>query len=151
NPYGIALDSSGNIYVADAGAVSVFVYPALGSSTGLLDESPTDTISGPLTELGEPLFVAIQPAVAPTPTPSATATGATPTATATATQTATPTGTPTPTTTLSASPAKLNLGSVDATGTSKSKKVSLTNKGTIAALIETVTATPPFAIAGGAN
>ena len=130
----------------------MFVYPALAiSGTGLLDEAPTDTISGPLTELGDPLFVAIQPAVAPTPTPSATATGATPTATATATQTATPTGTPTPTTTLSASPAKLNLGSVDATGTSKSKKVSLTNKGTIAAVIGSVTATPPFVVAGGEN
>ncbi|MGA7618493.1 NHL repeat-containing protein [Candidatus Binatus sp.] len=152
NPYGIALDSSGNIYVADVGAASVFVYPALAiSGTGLLDEAPTDTISGPLTELGDPLFVAIQPAVAPTPTPSATATGATPTATATATQTATPTGTPTPTTTLSASPAKLNLGSVDATGTSKSKKVSLTNKGAIAAVIGSVTATPPFVVAGGEN
>ena len=84
DPYGIVVDSSGNIYVADVGAESVFVYPALAiSGTGPLDESPTDTISGPLTELGKPLFVAIQPAVAPTPTPSATATGATPTATAT--------------------------------------------------------------------
>ena len=157
NPYGIALDSSANIYVADAGAVSVFVYPALGGSgwvagpPATYSVAPTDTISGPLTELGDPLFVAIQPAVAPTPTPSATATGATPTATATATQTATPTGTPTPTTTLSATPAKLNLGSVDATGTSKSKKVSLANKGTIAAVIESVTATPPFVVAGGEN
>ena len=153
NPYGIVVDSSGNIYVADVSAESVFVYPALAiSGTGPLDEAPTDTISGPLTELGKPLFVAIQPAVAPTPTPSATATGATPTATATATQTrhANPTQ-PTPTTTLSASPAKLNLGNVDATGTSKSKKVSLTNKGTIAAVIGSVTATPPFVVAGGAN
>ena len=69
------MDSSGNIYVADAGAASVFVYPPLGSSTGTLNEAPTATISGPLTELGEPLFVAIQPAAAgPTPTPTATAT-----------------------------------------------------------------------------
>ncbi len=153
DPYGIVVDSSGNIYVADVSAESVFVYPALAiSGTGPLDESPTDTISGPLTELGKPLFVAIQPAVAPTPTPSATATGATPTATATGvTPTPTPTATATPTTTLSAAPAKLNLGNVDATGTSKSKKVSLTNKGTIAAVIESVTATPPFVVAGGAN
>jgi hypothetical protein len=55
---------------------------------------------------------------------------------------------PTPTT-LSAAPATINLGSVDATGTSKPKKVALTNKGTTAALIESVTAPPPFAIAGG--
>jgi DNA-binding beta-propeller fold protein YncE len=82
-PYGIALDSNRNIYVADFSANSVFTYPALGSSTGLLNEAPTATISGPLTELGEPQFIAVQPAVAPTPT-------------ATATATATPTATPTP-------------------------------------------------------
>ncbi len=177
-PYGIEVDSSGNIYVADAGAASVFVYPALGSSTGPLNESPTATISGPLTELGEPLFVAIQPAAAPTPTPTATATGGTPTATATATKTATPTptatgsgaptATPTPTatatatptvtptavsspTTLSAAPATISFGSVDATATSKPKKVALTNKGTNAAVIGSVTVTPPFAVAGSAN
>ena len=81
----------------DSGAASVFAYPALGSSTGPLNEFPTATISGPFTELAEPVFVALQPAAAPTPTPTATATGATPTATATATQTATPTATATPT------------------------------------------------------
>ena len=176
-PSGVTLDSSGNIYVADAGAASVFVYPPLGSSTGTLNEPPTDTISGPYTELGEPLFVAIQPGPAgPTPTPTATATGGTPTktATATATKTATatptktatptatatatgvtptptPTATATPTTTLSASPAKISFGSVDTTGTSKPKKVTLTNKGAIAAVIGSVTATPPFVVAGGAN
>ncbi len=53
---------------------------------------------------------------------------------------------PTPTT-LSAAPLKLNFGNVDATGTSKPKKVTLTNKGTAAALIGSVTATPPFVIA----
>ena len=139
--------------------------------------APSATISGPLTELGEPLFVAIQPGPAgPTPTPTATATGAyadknrdgdgdetatatatktaTPTATATATgvtPTPTPTATATPTTTLSAAPATINFGSVDATGTSKPKKVTLTNKGTIAAVIGSVTATPPFVVAGGEN
>ncbi len=40
------------------------------------------------------------------------------------------------------------MGSVDATGTSKPKKVALTNKGTIAAVIGSVTATPPFVVAG---
>jgi len=54
-------------------------------------------------------------------------------------------------TTLSAAPATINSGSVDATGTSKPKKVTLTNKGTIAAAIGSVTATPPFAIASGTD
>ena len=55
------------------------------------------------------------------------------------------------TTTLSASPTSLNFGNVDATGTSKPKKVELTNKGTTAAAIGSVTATAPFVIAGGTN
>ena len=129
-PVGVALDSSGNIYVPDSGAESVFVYPPLGSSTGLLNEAPSTTISGPLTQLGDPLFIAFQPATTASPTPSPS---------------------PTPTTTLSASPAKLGFGSVDASGNSKPKKVTLTNKDTIAAVIGSVTATAPFAIAGGAD
>ena len=52
---------------------------------------------------------------------------------------------------LTASPTKLNFGNVAAPGTSKPKKVKLTNKGTIPAHISTVTATAPFTIAGGAN
>ena len=49
NPYGIAVDSSG-IYVADEKAESVFVYSALGSNTGLLNEAPSSgTISTTLT------------------------------------------------------------------------------------------------------
>ena len=57
-----------NIYVADQseGSDSVFVYPPLGSSTGLLDEPPAATINGPLTELGEPLRIALQPGATPT-------------------------------------------------------------------------------------
>jgi sugar lactone lactonase YvrE len=154
-PDGIAVDSSGNIYVADQGHEgngpgSVFVYPPLGSSTGTLNEPPAATISGPLTELGDPVLIALQPGATPTPTVSATPTK---TATPTATATVTPTPTVTPTavsspTTLSASPTTIKFGNVDATGTSKPKKVTLTNKGTAAAVIESVTATPPFAIAG---
>jgi sugar lactone lactonase YvrE len=64
-PYGIALDSGGNVYVADNDAVSVFVYPALGNSTGTLNEAPTETIGGPLTELYDPLFIAIPPGIRP--------------------------------------------------------------------------------------
>jgi hypothetical protein len=64
----------------------------------------------------------------------------------------TPTPTPAPTPTeLTASPGKLNFGNIDVPGTSKPKRVTLTNKGTLAAQISTVTATAPFTIAGGAN
>ncbi len=65
NPYGIALDSSRNIYVADDGSyaneftASVFVYPALGSSTGMLNEAPTATISGSDTGLSFPMGIAL--------------------------------------------------------------------------------------------
>ena len=63
SPTGIALDSSGNIYVADNGGMfadpSVFVYPPLGSSTGLLNESPTATISGSNTGLSYPKGIAL--------------------------------------------------------------------------------------------
>jgi len=226
-PIGTVVDSSGDIYVADSHAASVFAYPPLASSTGLPNESPTATISGPLTELSQPLFIGIPLVVGPTPTvtvtPTATATAtATLTATATATTTATPTVTPTatntatatasvtatatasatptatdtptatqtatatasatasstatPTATLTATaittltptatqtatatptaspmtvmtavPATLNFGTVNATGTSNVKKVALINQGPAIATIESVTATPPFAIVG---
>jgi sugar lactone lactonase YvrE len=58
-PAGIAVDSSGKIYVADSGAASVFVYPALGSSTGTLNEAPTASISGGSTELSSPAGIAV--------------------------------------------------------------------------------------------
>jgi DNA-binding beta-propeller fold protein YncE len=78
-PEGIALDSSDKIYVADPCDAcdglppNVFVYPELGSSAGLLNEVPAATISGPLTELIGPVFVAFQPSAAATPTATATA------------------------------------------------------------------------------
>jgi sugar lactone lactonase YvrE len=226
-PIGTVVDSSGDIYVADSRAGSVFAYPPLASSTGLPNESPTATISGPLTELSQPLFIGIPLVVGPTPTvtvtPTATATAtatltatatatttatptvtptatdtatatasvtatatasatptatdtptatqtatatasatasstATPTATLTATaittvtptatQTATPTPTGTPMTVMIAAPATLNFGIIDATGTSNVKKVALINQGPAIASIESVTATPPFAIVG---
>lgn len=52
-PSGVALDSSGNIYVANFGGTdgSITVYPPLGSSTGSLNEAPTATIAGPNTGL----------------------------------------------------------------------------------------------------
>ena len=60
SPYGIAVDSTtGNIYVADALATSLFVYPALGNSVGLPDEVPLVTIKGSKTGLGWPQGIAL--------------------------------------------------------------------------------------------
>ncbi len=168
-PSGIAVDFGGKIYVADNGATSVFVYPALGSSTGPLNEAPIATISGNSTGLSEPIGIAVDSSgniyvadngeifvpgnvfvfsagshgnVAPTATISGPLTElAAPLFIAF--QPTTPT--------LSAAPAKLSFGSVDATATSKPKKVTLTNKGAIAAVIGSVSATPPFAIASGGD
>ncbi len=90
-----------------------------------------------------------------TATPTSTATkGRTPTATPTATRTATPTATPTAivaSTTLTASPSTINFGKVDATGTSKLVKVTLTNKGTVTANIANITASASFIIASSGN
>ena len=58
NPYGIALDSSANIYVADDGATSVFVYSA--GSTG--DAAPIAIISGGDTGLSDPYGIALDSA-----------------------------------------------------------------------------------------
>ncbi len=59
SPLGIAVDSSGKIYVTDGD--NVFVYPALGSSTGTLDEFPTARISGSNTGLMAPEGIAVDP------------------------------------------------------------------------------------------
>jgi sugar lactone lactonase YvrE len=129
-PLGISVDSGGAIYVADAGtgesgtgAPSVFVYPALGSSTGNINEAPIATISGAQTGLGNPQYVAIGSGIVPTPT--ATATGKTPSATPTRTATASPTATatrtatasPTATATRTATPTASSTGSSSATPT----------------------------------
>jgi sugar lactone lactonase YvrE len=163
SPESIALDSSRNIYVADEGnpyngiPASVFAYPALGGSGWIAgppatySEAPTATISGPLTELLEPQFVAIQPAAGPTPTPTATSTAATPTATQT--PTATPTGTPTPISEkLTISPSSLAFADKVKVGTtSKPKTVTIKNAGKkkkgLAVSIESESASPPvFAV-----
>ena len=48
DPHGIALDSTNNIYVTDYSTTSVLIYPAVGSSTGTLNEAPKATIAGPI-------------------------------------------------------------------------------------------------------
>ena len=59
-PEGIAVDpASGTIYVANGFTDALFVFPPLGSSTGLLNEAPTATIEGDLTTLVGPLGVAL--------------------------------------------------------------------------------------------
>src|SRR5271154_6159955 len=59
SPEGIAVDpKSGNIYVANE-AASVTIYPALGSSTGNLNEAPIATISGGNTDLLKPIGIAL--------------------------------------------------------------------------------------------
>src|SRR5260370_685878 len=68
--------------------------------------------------------------------------------------TPTPISTPTPSpasTVLTASPPQLNFGNVVAPGTSKPKKVTLTNKGKAAAEIWNRTVTAPFTIGPGLN
>ena len=58
-PQGIALDSSGKIYVTDVETTSVAVFSALGNQTGVINQSPLATIGGSNTGLAEPQGIAI--------------------------------------------------------------------------------------------
>ena len=57
-PYGIALDSSNKIYVADKTS-SMFIFPAVGSSTGTLNEAPSAALGQAVTGLNDPRGVAV--------------------------------------------------------------------------------------------
>ena len=56
-PDGIALDASGNIYVANGSGDSLTVYAP--NPSGTLDEAPFATIAGSNSEINEPLAVAV--------------------------------------------------------------------------------------------
>ena len=57
-PFGVALDSSLNVYVADSTA-GVLIFPPVGNSTGLINNPPTASISGSNTGLGHALGIAL--------------------------------------------------------------------------------------------
>ena len=57
-PVGLALDSSGNIYVVNSsGDTEVTVYPPLGSSTGILNEAPTAAIHGTIVHNDKGIYI----------------------------------------------------------------------------------------------
>jgi hypothetical protein len=58
-PYGIALDSAGKIYVTDNLTAMVSVFGALGNQAGTLNETPLAVIGGSKTGLSEPQGIAI--------------------------------------------------------------------------------------------
>jgi hypothetical protein len=57
SPYGIALDTSGKVYVTDSTNNAILVYPA--NPVGALNEAPLATIAGSNTGLNSPESVAV--------------------------------------------------------------------------------------------
>jgi uncharacterized repeat protein (TIGR03803 family) len=126
---------------------------ATPTATATITSTPTSTatITATLTPTATQTAT-LTPTATPTPTLTAAITPAptsTPTIMATLTPTAIPTETPTAVsspTTLTAAPSTMNFGNVDATATSKPKKMSLSNTGTASAQITQVSASPPWVI-----
>ncbi|MGD1027263.1 choice-of-anchor D domain-containing protein [Candidatus Binatus soli] len=106
DPKGVAVDESGNLYVADFGNSRVLKYnqPLLAvTATPTATPAGTPTATATATATATPTAIATSTGGTPTatPTPTSTKTGGTPTATPTPTSTktgGTPTATPTPTT-----------------------------------------------------
>ena len=139
-PHGLALDSSDNIYLLNSG-VTLLVFPALGSSTGTINEAPSAVISGALTQMAVPEYIAFQPPTGPTPTPTATSTSShspSATATRTATPTASATGSSVPTATATAT----RTATPTATATASPSVTATTSPTATATPSPTVTATP---------
>ncbi|HYL60664.1 MAG TPA: hypothetical protein VEU51_17495, partial [Candidatus Acidoferrales bacterium] len=156
SPFGVTVDGSGNLYVADKANSRVLEYdqplaPPVATATPTSTPTRTPTPTATATATATPTRTA-------TATASATATAtrsATPTATSTATATPTATATRTPTATptpvigkLKISPKSLNFGTV-ATNSSPIKMVKVANAGKVTKkkhplpiLIEMQTATP---------
>lgn len=88
NPFGLAFDGSGNLWVSDAGSSSVLVYDPDQLTQGGAP-TPSRIISGPSTGLDEPMDIAIAHGTSgpTTPTPPAAPAGATSSDSATSTST----------------------------------------------------------------
>jgi sugar lactone lactonase YvrE len=162
DPTGVAVDRTGNVYIADTQNSRVLEYDG-----PLLAPSPTPTGLATATATATPAATATATSTATatvTATPTATATStatATATSTATATVTATPTATATSTATASATPTAtpttsmsvtaLAFGNVPA-GQTVAKTVKVTNTGTHHSLIvsSAVSSDPAhFTVTGG--
>ena len=144
DPKGVAVDASGDLYVADFNNSRVLEYdqpPATPTPT--VTTTATQTATATATATGTPTATA-------TSTSTATATS-TPTATATSTSTATATATPTPVpASLKVSPKALHFPAILVGSTSKPDKVKLSNprnkKQDVQILIKGAVPTAPFAI-----
>jgi hypothetical protein len=151
-----ALQFSNGASAVSATNAFLTVLNPLGSTCPTPFATSTPTVSATPTATGTPGAThSATPTATTTPVVTATRT-ATPTVAATTTATPSPTATPTPsgaaTTILSAAPTTLNFGNVDATGPSKAaKKLTVTNKGSVAALIGQATASAPFAVSASGD
>jgi len=136
DPTGVAVDQSGNLYVADFSNSRVLRYdqPLIAVPTPTITATPTATQTA-----------------AATPTPTVTGATGTATATPSATPTATPTATSTPVpASLKVSPKTLHFPASQIGSTSKPLKVKLSNprnhKQDVPILIENMVVTQPFGI-----
>ena len=120
-PYGIALDSSANIYVVDFYTGSVLLYAA--GSTG--DVAPVGTIRGSQTELNSPMYIALQPGAA------------------------TPGAFPTPATTITVN-SSLAFGG-EPVGKTVTKNLTVKNTGRESLFVTSVSSNDPLELASGAS